>query len=410
MTSRVVPSFHSEIIVVGAGVIGLAITRALAKTGKEVLVLEKDSNICTQTSSRNSEVIHAGLYYPRESAKAKFCLAGKRLLYQYCNERGITHRKCGKIVVATNKDQLDDDLPALYENALLNGVTDVQMLSREDIRALEPNVECFGGIFSPSTGILDSHSFYLSLLSDCQDSGATLILRSKVEDAELVDNKMCLNIDGTWVSSDAIINCAGLHAYEVAAKIHKQASGDYQSTSTSTSTSTWQPPKQFFAKGTYFRLDGNSPFKHLIYPVPEPGGLGVHATIDWSGNGTKFGPDVEWLDHNTLPHEIDYDPNLSRKDKFVAAIQTYYPALPTERLQPDYVGVRPKLRHPSRMKDLTGASAPHKTTRLDDFLIVERSIAKSRLFHLFGIESPGLTSSLGIAESIRRMLYNLETK
>jgi L-2-hydroxyglutarate oxidase LhgO len=280
-----------------------------------------------------------GLYYPQQSAKANFCVEGKQLLYDYCEERGITHRKCGKLIVATNKDQLVDDLPSLYEKAVRNGVTDVQMLSRDDVRVLEPNVECFGGLLSPSTGILDSHSFYLSLLSDCEDNGATLVLRSKVEDAELIEDKMCLNIDGSWLSSDVIINCAGLHAHDVASKIHKQASKDNDPT---TVTSTWQPPKQFFAKGTYFRLDGKSPFQHLIYPVPESGGLGVHATIDWSGNGTKFGPDVEWLDPNTLPHRIDYDPNPSRKDKFAAAIQKYYPTLPMERLQPDYVGKQMK--------------------------------------------------------------------
>lgn len=252
------------------------------------------------------------------------------MLYQYCEERGITHQKCGKLILATNEDQLVDHLPSLFEKALMNGVTDVQMLSREDVRVLEPEVECFGGLFSPSTGILDSHSFYLNLLTDCEENSASLVLRSKVEDADVIDNKVCLKIDDNWLSSDTIINCAGLHSYEIASKIHKEGIAD--------ETSTWQPPKQFFAKGTYFRLDGESPFRHLIYPVPESDGLGIHATIDWSGNGTKFGPDVEWLHHNNLPHEIDYDPNPASKDKFVSAIQKYYPTLPIERLQPDYVG------------------------------------------------------------------------
>jgi len=320
--------------VVGAGVIGLAITRALAKAGKEVVLLEKEKAIATETSSRNSEVIHAGLYYPHRSAKAKFCVSGKQLLYQYCEERAIPHQRCGKLVLATNKDQLVDDLPSLHEKALRNGVNDIKILSQEDVRVLEPSVECFGGLFSPSTGIVDSHSFYLNLLSDCEDDGATVILRSKVEDANIINNKICLNIDGSWMSSDVVINCAGLHAHEVAAKIHKQN----LEADDPASSSKWQPPKQFFARGTYFRLDGKSPFQHLVYPVPEPGGLGVHATIDCSGNSTKFGPDVEWLDPNTRPHEIDYEPDLSRKDKFVSAIQKYYPTLPIERLQPDYVG------------------------------------------------------------------------
>ncbi len=333
MVSRAAPAFHSQVIVVGAGVIGLAITRALAKAGKEVLLLEKDSHICTETSSRNSEVIHAGLYYPHASQKAKFCVKGKQLLYQYCEERGIVHRKCGKLIVATTKDQLTDHLPSLLKKAHQNGVTDVRMLSREDVRILEPEVECFGGLFSPSTGVLDSHSFYLNLLTDVEDNGATVILRSKVEDADVIDNKVCLNIDGDWLSADTVINCAGLHSHDIASKIHKLSNtGDDES------TISWHPPKQYFAKGTYFRLDGKSPFRHLIYPVPEPGGLGIHATIDWSGTGTKFGPDVEWLDHEILPQEINYDPNPSSRDKFAAAIQKYYPDLPKERLQPDYVG------------------------------------------------------------------------
>ena len=177
------------------------------------------------------------------------------MLYQYCEERGVTHRNCGKLVVATNKDQLDHDLPSLYKKAKLNGVTDVQLLSREDVKVLEPNVECFGGLLSPSTGILDSHSFYLNLQSDCEEYGATIIMRSRVEDAKCIDDKISLNIDGNWLSSDVIINCAGLHAHEVAEPIHKQENKGDQS------MSTWQPPKQFFAKGTYFKMDGRSPFQ-----------------------------------------------------------------------------------------------------------------------------------------------------
>ena len=263
------------------------------------------------------------------------------MLYEYCDERGVTHQNCGKIVVATTEDQLHDDLPFLYKKALLNGVTDVKLLSREDVQVLEPNVECFGGLFSPSTGILDSHSFYLNLQSDCEEYGATLIMRSKVEAAKCIDDKISLNIDGTWLSSDVIINCAGLHAHEVAKMIHRQENKDYKS------ISTWQPPKQYFAKGTYFKTDGKSPFQHLIYPVPEPGGLGIHATIDWSGNGTKFGPDVEWLDPNSVPDKLDYDPNPGLTDKFVAAIQKYYPNLPAERLQRDYVGEQVQYFHSS---------------------------------------------------------------
>eukprot|EP00536_Pseudo-nitzschia_multiseries_P007699 jgi/Psemu1/240482/estExt_Genewise1.C_1830080 len=393
-------SFHSEVVVIGAGVVGLAVTRALAKAGKEVLLLEKAEHICTETSSRNSEVIHAGLYYPPGSAKADFCVIGKQLLYQYCRDRGITYRNCGKLVVATNKHQIDKDLPFLCDQAFRNGVSDVRLLSQEDVHVLEPNVECLGGLFSPSTGVLDSHSFYLNLLSDCEEYGATVVLRSEVEDAHLVDDKLCLDAGGALLSADTIINCAGLYAYDIGSKIHKQQLEHEHSTT----TPRWQPTKQFFAKGTYFRLEGKSPFNHLIYPVPEPGGLGIHATLDWSGNGTKFGPDVEWLDPDIRPKDINYNPDPDLVDKFAAAIQKYYPALSREKLRPDYVGVRPKLRHPSLVTKSAGTSADSKNAAFDDFMIVEKNIAKSRIFHLFGIESPGLTSSLGIGEYIKQAM------
>uniref|UniRef100_A0A7S4AU58 L-2-hydroxyglutarate dehydrogenase, mitochondrial n=1 Tax=Pseudo-nitzschia australis TaxID=44445 RepID=A0A7S4AU58_9STRA len=402
LASKASAAFHTEVVVIGAGVVGLAVTRALAKAGKEVVLLEKASHICTETSSRNSEVIHAGLYYPPGSAKAKFCVRGRNLLYQYCEERGVTHRNCGKLVVATNKQQLAGGLLSLRDQAFQNGATDVRLLSREDVRILEPDVECFGGLFSPSTGVLDSHSFYLNLLSDCEDDGATVVLRSEVKDIKLVDGKVCLSADDALLSADTIINCSGLHAHEVASKIHQQEIE--LNRSTSSTTPSWQPPKQYFAKGTYFRLDGKSPFQHLIYPVPEPGGLGIHATIDWSGNGVKFGPDVEWLDPNIRSNDINYDPDASLVKKFVAAIEKYYPTVPRERLTPDYVGVRPKLRHPSIIAKPTDISTPSKNVTFDDFLIVEKNIVKSRIFHLFGIESPGLTSSLGIAEYIKQAM------
>ena len=375
-------SFHTEVVVIGAGVIGLGITRALAKAGKEVILLEKEAAICTETSSRNSEVIHSGIYYPKSSNKAKFCVGGRKRLYQYCEERGIPHRKCGKLVVA-NKSQFVDNLPTLYEHAHLNGVTDVRLLSREDAKFLEPNVECFGALLSPSTGILDSHSLYLNLLADCEDEGATLVLRSGVDDSEVLHDKVCLNTGGTWLSADIIINCAGLHAHDVATKIHNGSKEE------------WQPPKHYFAKGTYFKLDGKSPFQHLIYPVPESAGLGVHATIDWSGNGTKFGPDVQWLGEDTCPDDINYVPDPSRVDIFSKEIRKYWPDLPGNKLTVDYVGVRPKLSHPAM-----------GNVAFNDFLFVNKQVAKSRIFHLFGIESPGLTSCLDIAEHVRRMVDN----
>jgi len=382
LASKVASSFHSEVVVIGAGVIGLSVARSLSKSGKEVILLEKESAIGTETSSRNSEVIHSGIYYPKSSNKARFCVGGKQLLYRYLEERNISHRKCGKLVVATNKTQLVDKLPYLFEQARLSGATDVRLLSREDANFLEPNVECLGALLSPSTGVLDSHSFYLNLLADCEDAGATLVLRSGVDDGGVLHDKVCLNTGGSLLSADIIINCAGLYAYEVATKIHKGSKG-------------WQPPRQFFCKGTYFKLNGESPFQHLIYPIPEPAGLGVHATIDWSRNGTKFGPDVEWLGEETRPDDINYVPDSSRKDIFCTEIKKYWPDLPESKLIEDYVGIRPKLSHPS----ISNVS-------FNDFLILNKKVAQSRIVHLFGIESPGLTSSLNIAEHVRRMIDN----
>jgi L-2-hydroxyglutarate oxidase LhgO len=396
------PSFHTEVAVIGVGAVGLAIGRALAMAGKEVLLLERSSAICTETSARNSEVIHAGIYYPQNSLKAKFCVQGKQLLYEYCKERSISHKRCGKLIVATNRTQLTNDIPALHQKAIMNGVTDCQIISKEDVHVMEPNVTCEGALYSPSSGIVDSHSFFVNMLADCENAGSSLALNTKIQDAQTVregsdgSTKICLYADDTWISCDYVINSAGLWADEVASLIHQRPKDvDDDDDDNNNITMKWHPPKHYYAKGTYFRLEGKTPFQHLIYPVPEPGGLGVHATIDWGGTGVKFGPDVEWLHPDTRPEEISYNPDPNRGDGFYDEIRKYWPALPEGKLVADYVGVRPKLTHPSV------ASA----SKFEDFRIVgPETHGVPGLVHLLGIESPGLTSSMAIAKYVKDLL------
>jgi L-2-hydroxyglutarate oxidase LhgO len=334
------------------------------------------------TSSRNSEVIHAGIYYPEDSLKAKFCVQGKKLLYEFCDSHNITYNNCGKILVATNRQQLDQNLPLLQRKSMKNGVLDTELISREDVKFLEPDVECMGALLSPSTGVVDSHSFFLGLQGDAEDHGAALSLNTTVDDAEIVDGKVFLHADDTWIECDSVINSAGLWAHKTAAMIHNSHH--------------WKPPAHYFAKGTYFRLQGKPPFSRLVYPVPENGGLGVHATVDWSGLSVKFGPDVEWLEPGIDPDDVSLNPNVQRGDKFYDAVRNYWPGLPDGKLVPDYVGIRPKLSHPS-LPD-TGVGSV-------DFQIVgAKSHGVSGLIHLFGIESPGLTSSMAIGKYIRGVL------
>lgn len=341
-------------------------------------------SILSETSSRNSEVIHAGLYYPSSSLKAKFCVQGKQQLYEFCQDRQITHNPCGKLIVATNEQQLAQDLPSLQQKAIQNGVTDTRILSRQDVQYLEPEVECVGALLSPSTGVIDSHSFFLSILADAEAHGATLALQTAVDDAQINTNnqKVCLHAEGTWIECDTVVNSAGLWAHQIASLIHNNH--------------VWKPPKQFFAKGTYFRLEGKPPFRHLIYPVPEPGGLGVHATVDWSGQTVKFGPDVEWLDPDVDLDDIRLVPDSQRGEKFYDQVRKYWPLLPDNKLVPDYVGVRPKLSHPS---------VPTSGLSFQDFRIIgQEAHGIPGLIHLFGIESPGLTSSMAIADHVVNLL------
>eukprot|EP00980_Cylindrotheca_fusiformis_P030794 scaffold25436_cov127-Cylindrotheca_fusiformis.AAC.2 len=383
LSRHIVPAFHTEVAVIGAGVIGLAIARSLAQTGKEVLILDQASAICSETSSRNSEVIHAGIYYPPNSWKSKFCVQGKKLLYDYIRSRHISYNQCGKLIVATQPEQRDGDLLNLKERGENNGVDDLQIVSQDDVKVMEPDVESFGAIWSPSTGVLDTHSLFLSLLGDAEEQGAQLALNTTVEDAAVENGKLLLSADDTWVGCDLVINSAGLWATQVASLFHKNGSN-------------YKVPRPFYAKGNYFRLQGKVPFEHLVYPIPEPGGLGVHATIDWSGNALKFGPDVEWLDPSETqnPRQISLDVDPKRGEKFYSEVRKYWPALQDDQLLPDYVGVRPKLNHPSE--------EPFGFT---DFRIDgPEKHGIQGLVHLYGMESPGLTGSMAIADHIKNVV------
>ncbi|MEO8247941.1 MAG: NAD(P)/FAD-dependent oxidoreductase [Burkholderiales bacterium] len=360
-----------ECVVVGAGVVGLAVARALALSGREVLVLEAADGIGTETSSRNSEVIHAGIYYPVGSLKARLCVEGKQRLYDYCAERGIPHRRCGKLIVATNDAQVAQ-LRGIALKAAANGVDDLRLLTREEARALEPALECSAAVLSPSTGIVDSHALMLSLQGDLENVGGLVVLNSKLAAVQCRNEGFLLTAeDGTRLLAQTLINSAGLAAPSVAARIDGLDPAHV-------------PPARF-CKGNYFTLAGRSPFSHLIYPVPEAAGLGVHLTIDLGGQA-KFGPDVEWVDS---PDDLVVDP--ARGDAFYAEVRKYWPALADRALLPGYAGMRPKI------------NGPHEPA--SDFLIqgpAEHGV--QGLVNLFGIESPGLTSSLAIGEYVAGML------
>ncbi|KAL7528981.1 hypothetical protein ACHAXR_005207 [Thalassiosira sp. AJA248-18] len=366
------------------GVVGLSVARALSQKGHEVLVLEQSNAIGSGISSRNSEVIHAGIYYDKFTMpfKSRFCVEGKKLLYDFCRDRDIPHRSCGKLLVATDAEQRDVGLPQLVEYAKRNGVHDLQIVSKEDIadpysKFYESNVLCTGGVFSPSTGIVDSHSFMTGLLADAEDSGTTLALHCRVEE----------------ISCDNVVICAGLLADKIASSILSSCAtkenniSDNESGTLSYSEESSQIPKQYYAKGNYFKLENQkAPFTRLIYPLPDPkGGLGVHATIDLSG-ATKFGPDVEWIGTSTNnPDDIDMNVDPTRAESFYAAVRKYWPELQEGNLVPDYVGVRPKLLHPD-VGNFDGSG----NNRLRDFMIAGPEYHGVKgLTVLLGIESPG---------------------
>ncbi len=355
-----------DAVVIGGGVIGLAIARALALGGREVTLLESETRLGQHTSSRNSEVIHAGIYYPPLSLKARLCVEGNALLYAYAEEAGVEYRKLGKIIVATR----DNEVPALERiraNAEACGVHDLEWLEARDVAALEPAVAAVRGLLSPSTGIVDSHSFMSALRRDAVADDAQIVTSSPLLGGRVLDaGGFELEIGGTeptTVTCRTVVNAAGLWAQNVARSIRGVPASSI--------------PDQYFAKGHYFTLSGQSPFSHLVYPVPVPGGLGVHVTLDLAGQA-RFGPDVSWVDG------VDYAFEEGREARFCAAIRAYFPALGEGALVRGYTGIRPKLA-PS------GAAA-------QDFVIQgESEHGVPELVNLYGIESPGLTAALAVA-------------
>lgn len=360
-----------DCVVVGAGVVGLAVARALALQGREVMVLEAADAIGTGTSSRNSEVIHAGLYYPAGSWKARLCVQGRALLYAYCQERGVPHRRCGKLVVATSEAQLAR-LDAVRVHAQANGVLDLQLLSHDEALALEPALQCTAALHSPSTGIVDSHALMLALQGDLEHAGGMVVLNAPLAHAEIGSSAIDLVAeDGTRLQAHTVINAAGLQAPALAMRFHGLDAAHV--------------PRAYFAKGSYFVLAGKAPFSRLIYPVPEAAGLGVHLTLDLGGQA-KFGPDVQWV-HS--PDDLLVDP--ARGDAFYAEVRKYWPALRDGALTPGYAGIRPKVSGPQEPASdfIIQGPAQHGVTGL---------------VNLFGIESPGLTSSMAIADHVATLV------
>ncbi|MGE5650770.1 MAG: NAD(P)/FAD-dependent oxidoreductase [Bacillota bacterium] len=363
-----------DCLIVGAGVVGLAVARELAQRGREVLVAERHAAIGMETSSRNSEVIHAGLYYPTGSLKARLCVAGRHSLYAYCEDRHIAYRQCGKLIVATTESQLDK-LAAIHAQAQANGCHEVAMLTAAQARAMEPALSCIAALSSPRTGILDSHAYMLALQADAERAGALFAFDSEIAGGVAhADGIAVLVRDGggneTEVLAKTVINCGGLWAPQLARAIDGLDADSV--------------PHPYFAKGNYYSLAGHVPFSRLIYPIPEAGGLGVHLTLDLGGQA-RFGPDVEWLAN--ADGALDYGVAPGRADKFYSEIRAYWPQLPDAALQPAYAGVRPKVSPPGSSADFLFSTHGHP-----------------RYLGLYGIESPGLTASLAIAAHTAGML------
>jgi L-2-hydroxyglutarate oxidase LhgO len=357
-----------DCVVIGAGVVGLAVARELATRGRDVIVLEAENAIGTGTSSRNSEVIHAGLYYPPGSLKARLCVEGKRMLYAYCAERGVDAKAIGKLLVATSGNEIPK-LKGIVENAAASGVTDLEWLSPAQVTALEPEVRCVAAVLSPTSGIVDSHALMLALQGDLENEGGSIAFGSPVEGGFVDENGVVLIAgpgDQMALRPALTVNAGGLSAIPIAGILAGFPAQHL--------------PKANYAKGNYFALSGKSPFSRLIYPMPSQAGLGIHATVDLGG-AVKFGPDVEWVP------EPDYTVNASRLPAFEDAIRAYWPGLPTGALQPGYAGVRPKLVG-------EGIAAA-------DFVIQgPETHGIPGLINLFGIESPGLTASMALAVAV----------
>jgi L-2-hydroxyglutarate oxidase LhgO len=358
-----------EAVVVGAGVVGLAVARALARAGREVVVLEREGLIGSHTSSRNSEVIHAGIYYPQGSQKARLCVRGRELLYAYCAARGVPHRRLGKIIVATEPAQ-EAALAGIAAAAAANGVDDLRPLGARELAGMEPGLRGVAGLLSPSTGIVDSHALMLSLQGELEDAGGAIAFGTAFAaarpTADGFEIEAAAGAEPVRVAAGLLVNAAGLFAGEVAARIEGLAAPFRR--------------RVWFCKGSYFGTAARVPFRHLIYPVPERDGLGVHLTLDLAGRG-RFGPDTEWVDG------LDYSLDPTRGAGFTAAIRRYWPALPDGALTPDYAGIRPKL-------------APAGGAATDFTIEGPEAHGLPGLVNLFGIESPGLTASLAIAETV----------
>jgi len=357
-----------QILVIGAGVVGLAVARAAALAGHEVIVAEETSGIGNGVSSRNSEVIHGGMYYPTGSLRAHHCTRGRRMLYEFCASHGVAHKKCGKLIVATS-DAEAVKIASIQKQGVTNGVEGLELIGGNAARDLEPALSCIAAVWSPQTGIIDSHGFMLALEGELEDRGGMIAFETRIEHLSPSASGWSVRYAGSesgTLEVDAVINCAGLGAQALA-----RATDGYPAE---------RVPRLVLAKGNYFGYAGRPAFSRLIYPAPVDGGLGIHVTLDLAGR-MRFGPDVEWIDGEA------YEVDPHRADMFYDRIRTYWPALEDGKLVPDYCGIRPKLTGP-------GETAA-------DFLIdgpAEHGIP--RLVHLFGIESPGLTSALSIADDV----------
>ncbi len=369
-----------DCVVIGAGVVGLSIARSLAMAGRDVVILEAENAIGTHTSARNSEVIHAGISYAPGSLKGRLCVAGNAAMYDYCSERGIGHQRIGKLVVVTQEADLPE-LDIYIELGAAHGVHDLRIISAAEARSLEPEIVCAGALWSPSTGIVDSHALMLAYQGDAEQHGASLALQSRVLDGEAGGEGIVLRVGGAedmTVLCKTLINAAGLGAQTVASAIKGMPAE--------------QIPPLYYAIGHYFSLTRKSPFKHLVYPTGRDGKLRAHITLDLGGQ-CKFGPDLSWRDG------VDYQFDASREADFYQSVRRYYPALKDGDLQPGYTGIRPRLAGP-------GSSLHHTAT---DFVIQdETSHGVAGLINLFGIESPGLTASLALGSYVAARVAALE--
>jgi L-2-hydroxyglutarate oxidase LhgO len=357
-----------QVLVVGAGVVGLAIARAAARAGHDVIVAEATRGIGNGVSSRNSEVIHGGMYYPADSLRARHCIRGRRMLYAFCASHGVPHRRCGKLIVATSEAELGK-IEQIHKQGLANGVEDLAWIGGNALKSLEPELACIGALHSPQTGIIDSHALMLALQGDLEDRGGMIAFGTQIERLAPANGGWEVHFGGAEAGVlivDAVVNSAGLGAQAIA-----RATDGYPPA---------RVPRLVLAKGNYFGYTRRPVFSHLIYPAPVDGGLGTHVTLDMAGR-MRFGPDVEWIDREY------YEVDPRRAGSFYSRIRTYWPGLPDETLVPDYAGIRPKL---------TGPGEPAA-----DFVIdTPRQHGLRGLVHLFGIESPGLTSSLSIADDV----------